>query len=452
MASRGLIVGAIVVIVVVAAAVLLMSGGGKQAATTPATTMSQPAASPGAGGQASTATAGGGGGGSGVIKIGGTVSLQGKFAHEGKMGLCGFRVAVKWVNEHGGVKVGGKTYKLDYIYYDDKSSKDEVQKLYTKLITEDKVDFLMAPYSSSLTLAAVPITDQYGKLLISWGGASDKIFEKGYKYIVQTLSPASKYLASAIDFLASTGDKDIKIAIIYENSAFASVVASAAKKYAEEKGLKVVFFQSYPKGTTDFAQIIVKAKESGANVLLGGGHFQDGLQLVKQAYDLGWRLKFISILVAPVLPEFYKQLGSKVAEGVSAPAQWEIGAKYSPEAAKKMGFEWYGPTGDEFVKMFKEECGEEPSYHAASAAASVFYLVKAIERAGSLDVDKVRQAFNGLKLMTFFGPLEIDPKTGKQIAHPMLLVQWQNGKKVIIWPESAATGKPVYPVKNWWER
>ncbi len=439
-ASKAVLAGVAVVILVVIAAAVFMRGGG-----------AAPQQAPAAGGEAAgEATQPAGGGGEEYITIGGTVSLQGKYAHEGKMGLCGFQVAIDWVNENGGVKVGGKTYKLRYVYYDDKSSKDEVQKLYTKLITEDKVDFLMAPYSSSLTLAAVAITDQYNKILLSWGGASDKIFEKGYRYVVQVLSPASKYLASAIDFLASTGDKDIKIAIIYENAAFAATVAEAAKRYAEEKGFQVVFYQSYPKGATEFAQIITKAKQSGANVLLGGGHFQDGLQLVKQAHDLGWNLKFISILVAPTLPDFYKELGGQIAEGVTAPSQWEAGAKYSPEAAQKLGFEWYGFTGDEFLKRFREKCGGDPSYHAASAAAAVFYLVKAIEKAGSLDSDKVREAFSQLKLMTFFGPLQIDPETGKQVAHPMLLVQWQNGEKVIIWPPEAANAEPVYPPENWW--
>ncbi len=380
------------------------------------------------------------------------MSLQGKFAHEGKLALCGFKIGVEWVNEHGGVVIDGKRYKLELIYYDDKSDKAEVQKLITKLVTQDKVDFLIAPYSSSLTLAAVPIAEQYRKVILSHGGASDAIFEKGYKYIVQVLSPASKYLASALDFLASTDDKDIKIALIYEDAAFAKAVAAGAKKVAEKLGLPIVFEQAYPKGTTDFSQIIEKAKASGANVLLGGGHFQDGLQLVKQAYDLGWKLKFIAIIVAPTLPEFYKELGPKVAEGVAAPAQWEIGVKYSPEVAKKMGIEWYGPTNEEYVKMFKEECGEEPDYHAAEATATILFLVKAIEKAGSLDSDAVRKAFNDLKIMTFFGPLWIDPETGKQVGHPMILVQWQNGKKEIIWPPEAATAKPVYPLPNWWER
>ncbi len=449
-AAIGVVIVVIVVIGVVAWYFMSQQAGGPAAsptATSPSPTTSATGTATG------TATAPPPGEFAGTIKIGTTVSMQGKFAHEGKLALCGFQVAIDWVNSHGGVVVNGKRYKLELVYYDDKSSKEEVPKLFTKLITQDKVDFLIAPYSSSLTLAAVPIAEQYHKVILSHGGASDTIFEKGYKYIVQVLSPASYYMKPAIEFLKSTGDKDIKIAFIYEDAAFAKAVMSAAKKYAEEAGLKIVFEQTYPKGTTDFGQIIEKAKATGANVLLGGGHFQDGLQLVKQAHDLGWNLKFISILVAPTLPDFYKQLSPTIAEGVTAPAQWEVGVKYSPEVAKKLGIEWYGPTNEEYAhQLYVSKCGEPPDYHAAEASAAILYLVKAIEKANSLDNDKVRQAFNGLKLMTFFGPLWIDPDTGKQVGHPMILIQWQNGKKEIIWPPEAATAKPIYEPVNWWKK
>lgn len=449
--NKALLIGLVAIVAVALAAVLLSGGGGAGGATETGAAAPAPAQTTAAQTQAPAAPAGAAGGGeAGKILIGTTVSLQGKFAHEGELALCGFKVAVEWINRHGGVDVGGKKYKLELVYYDDKSSKDEVPKLFTKLVTQDHVDFLIAPYSSSLTLAAVPIAEQYHKVILSHGGASDAIFAKGYKYIVQVLSPASYYLRPAIDLLKSTGDNDVKIAFIYEDSAFSKSVAKAAIEYAKQQGLQVVFEQAYPKGTTDFSQIISAAKASGANVLLGGGHFQDGLQLVKQAHDLGWRLKFIAILVAPTLPDFYKSLGPEVAEGVAAPAQWEIGVKYSPETAKQQGMEWYGPTNEEYIEMVREMCGYDPEYHVAEASATVLYLAKAIEKAGSLDSDAVRKAFNDLKLMTFFGPLWIDPATGKQQGHPMVLIQWQNGKREIVWPPEAATADPVYPLPNWW--
>ncbi len=385
------------------------------------------------------------------ILIGTTVSLKGKFAHEGELALNGMKVAVKWINDHGGVKVGGKTCTLELKYYDDESSSQRVPELYSKLITEDKVNFLLAPYSSGLTKAAAPVAEQNKIVMVSHGGASDSIFQQGYKYIVQTLSKATSYMAGIVDLIAEK-DPNAKLAFIYENAPFAATVMKGAKDEAAKKGLKVVYEKPYEKGATEFGSIINEAMAAGADVLMGGGHFQDGTALVQQAWQLGWKLKAIAIMVAPTLPEFKQQLGN-AANGVMAPAQWEIGVKYSPEAAKKLGIEWFGPTNDEFLSMYKEiSNGGTPDYHAAEAAAAILHLVKAIEVAGSLDSNAVRQAFNKIDIMTFFGRLKIDPATGLEVGHKMIAIQWQNGEKKIIYPPEAAEAQPVYPAENWYKR
>ena len=387
----------------------------------------------------------------GVIKIGVTVSLKGKYQREGDLAIKGMQLAVRWVNEHGGVKLGGKKYNITLVYYDDESSQDRVPQLYSKLVEEDQVDILLAPYSSTLTKAAAPVAEQYRKVIISHGGASDSIFQQGYKYAVQVLTPATKYLRSIITLLKEQNDPDIKIALIYENTAFSSTVAKGAREAIQEEGLNLVYEFAYEKGTQDFAAIIEEAKAAGANVLLGGGHFQDGVALTQQAWQLGWKLKAIGILVAPTLPDFYKQLGD-AANGVMAPAQWEIGVKYSPEAASQLGIEWYGPTNEEYVQMYREMFGETPDYHAVEASAAIFFAVKAIEKAGSLDSDAIRAAANQVDIMTCFGRIRIDPQTGLQIAHQMVVIQWQNGEKKIIYPPEAAEAEPIYPAPNWWER
>ncbi len=163
-------------------------------------------------------------------------------------------------------------------------------------------------------------------------------------------------------------------------------------------------------------------------------------------------MKAFSLMVAATLPAFYQALGAK-AEGVAGPAQWEFGAKYSPEEAKKAGIEWYGPTNDWWVKAAKEfSGGEDPDYHAAGGGVVPLVYARAVEVANSVDPDKVRAAFNKLHLMTFFGDFKIDPETGLQTAHSMVSVQWQNGKKVIVWPQAAATGKLYYPMPTFAER
>ena len=386
-----------------------------------------------------------------VIKIGMTISLSGKFDEEGKQALCGIKAAIDWYNNNGGIEVGGQTYKLQLVYYDDTSDKNQVTSLYSRLIDQDQVDFLLAPYSSGLTAAAAGVANDKHVLMLSHGGASDSIFEQGYQYVVQVLSPASKYFQSSID-LISEKIPDAKIAFIYEDASFSSAVIAGAKAYAQQKGLDIVYENKYSKDTQDFSSYIQAAMNAGANVLLGGGHFKDGKALVGQAYNMGWHLKFIGILVAPAQPAFYDEL-QDAANGVTYPAQWAMGLGYSPDMAQQLGLPWAGPTEEEWLNLFNQECPDlanKPAYQAAEAGAAIVFLVEGIKAAGQIDSTAVRQAMNNLDLMTFFGHLKIDPQTGKQIGHDMVVVQWQNGEKKVVYPESVAQAEPIVPPPNWW--
>ena len=432
--SRNALLGIIVIIIIIlaGAAWALMRGGGGE----------------------------GGGEEVGTITIGMSISLTGKFQDEGHQALCGALAAINWYNKHGGITVGGKTYKLKLVYYDDQSKRDQVQSVYTKLITSDNAQFLLAPYSSGLTSAAASIAEQYKIVMISHGGASDAIFEKGYKYIVQVLTPASKYFASSLEIVKSEVP-DAKIAFIWESSEFSKSVIKGAAQKANELGLQVVYNQSYPKGTTDFTPYVQQAMQAGANVLIGGGHFDDGQHLISTAKNLGWKLKFISILVAPAQPNFPQAVGEEAAIGVAAPAQWAASVKYSPDNVPS-GYTWAGPTADEWLSEFQnltknyKDCQgiEAPAYQAAEAGASIVFLVEAIKKADSLDSTAVRDAMNNLALYTFFGKLKIDPQTGKQVAHEMVVIQWQKvdgePKLVVIYPPEVAEAQPLIAPPNWW--
>ncbi len=386
-----------------------------------------------------------------VLYFGAPISLSGKFAEEGKASLYGMQIAAKWINEHGGIKVGDKVYKVEIKYYDDESKKENVQSLIERLATVDKVKFILAPYSSGLTMAAAPIAEKYKVLLNSHGGASDYIFEQGYYYVVQTLSPASKYQTGFLDMIKKLDPSAKKVAFVYENAEFARAVHEAAKEYAKKLGFEIVYEKTYEKGATDLSPILNELKATNPDIILGGGHFADGQLLAKQLAELKIDVKAISIIVAPTFPAFYEALGTK-AEGVCGPAQWEVGAKYSPEVAKKLGVEWYGPTQEEFISEYKKLAGEEPPYQAAEAAAAVLSYALAIQKAQSLDPAKVREAMNDLKFMCLYGLWQIDPETGKQVGHEMVLIQWQNGEKKIIWPPEAANAEPCYPMPTWDEK
>lgn len=388
----------------------------------------------------------------GEIKVGMTLSFKGKFTHESEMTLIGVKAGVKWINDHGGIIIGNKRYNISVIVYDDESDPKLVPELYSRLIERDKVNVLLGPYSSGLTMAAVTATEEHGMVLVDINGVSDSIFERGYKYIVLVHNKASDYMRQIVDMLASMNDPDIKVALIFENSPFAVYAYQGAKEELEKYGMEVVYEKLYEKGATEFGSIVSEAMAAGANVLIGGGHYVDGEALVKQAWELGWKLKAVGIMIAPAIPSFYEEL-QQIAENVLTQEQWEIGVKYSPEVAQQLGLEWIGPTQEEFLEYCKMIDPETtPTYHSALGFTGLLLIKKAIEEAQSLNPDLIRSAFNRMHVMTFFGEFKIDPETGIQIGHKMIVVQWQNGEKVIVWPPEAATGEFIYPAPNWWER
>ncbi len=385
------------------------------------------------------------------IVIGFTMSQTGKLNAESAEQYRGLLLWQKWVNSQGGIYVKALKKKLPvkFVYYDDESSKDRVQQLYVRLISKDKADFLISPYSSGLTASAAVIAEQYGKIMMATGAASDSIFNKGYMHVFQIYTPASRYLTGALDLLKAVDPKAKKVAIVYEQSNFAKAVATAAKKYAEKHGFKVVLFESYAKGTTDFTSFLNKIAAKRPDAIIGGGHFADGETFARQIFEQRIKVKLVSLLVAPAVPKF-AEIG-KAALYVTAPSQWEPKAKYTEASAKKLGISWYGPTASWFVKTYEKEYKEAPGYHAAGGFIAGLVLQKAIEDAGCLDAEKVRKALEKMDIMTFYGRIKFETGKyyGRQIGHDMVYLQWQEkgGKlvKEVVWPEHAASARLVYP-------
>ncbi len=383
--------------------------------------------------------------------IGFTASQTGNLNVESTRQTNGLTLWMKQVNEAGGIKLAdGSVVKFEAKFYDDESNKDRVQELYTRLATEDNASFLVSPYSSGLADAAAVIAEQYGKIMITTGAASDSTYKKGYSLVFQAYTPASKYLTGALDLLAATDPQVKKIAIVHENDKFSTDVSTALKNYAEANGYEVVLFEGYDTGTTDFAPFINKIQEAAPDAIMGGGHFQDGSTFAKQLKEKNVSVKFLSLLVAPPEPSFAELGGAAL--GVVGPSQWEPLANFNAEAAKAAGLDWYGPSSQEFTQAYQAAYNEEPSYHAAGGYAAGLLLQKAIEQAGSLDTEAVKAALESFDLLTFFGHIKFDttPEAhGLQIGHSMVYIQWQGSpdslKKEVVWPKEGATAPLLYP-------
>jgi branched-chain amino acid transport system substrate-binding protein len=384
-----------------------------------------------------------------TVVIGFTASQTGKLNVEAIRQINGLNLWMEQVNAAGGVKLpDGTVVKFAAKFYDDESKKDRVQELYTKLINTDKADFLISPYSSGLTDASAVIAQQYNKIMITTGAASDSTYKKGYTLVYQAYTPASRYLTGALDLLGKVDPKAKKVAIVNEKDKFSTDVVNALKAYAEKKGYQVVLFEGYDSGTTDFAPFINKIPADVAAVM-GGGHFADTSTFAKQLFEKGVKAKMVALLVAPPEPKF-AELGN-AAYGVIGASQWQPEAKYSPEAAKKAGIEWFGITVADFDKAYKTKYKEEPSYHSAGGYVSGLLLENAIKKAGSTDTAKVKKVLDEMNLLTFYGHVKFDttPKAhGLQVGHEMVYTQWQKDKQgklhnMIVWPEAAQTAKAI---------
>lgn len=384
------------------------------------------------------------------LLIGYTSSVTGKLNVESTRQTNGLNLWIEQVNAAGGVKLAdGRTFLAEARFYDDESNNDRIQELYTRLATDDGADFLISPYSSGLAASASVIAEQYGKIMITTGAASDSNYEQGYTLVYQAYTPASKYLTGAIDFLQAHAADLKKIAIVHENDKFSTDVSTALNDYALAAGYEIVMFEGYDSGTTDFAPFINKIQEAAPDAILGGGHFQDGSTFARQLAEKNIAAPYVALLVAPPEPKF-AELGD-ASLGIIGPSQWEPQAAYSAAAAEELGLAWYGPSVQEFIEAYTAEFGEEPSYHAAGGYVAGLILQEAIERAGTTDSAAVAAALDATDMLTFFGHIKFNTtpeQHGLQEGHEMVYVQWQAGEadilaKQVIWPEDAATAPAI---------
>ncbi len=384
------------------------------------------------------------------LLIGFTASQTGAQNVASKKQVEGLQLWLDDVKKAGGIKLkDGTVLQPEVKFYDDQSTTDRVQQLYTQLITADKVDFLISPYSSNLVKAAAVVSEQNGKVMITAGGADDATMEQGFKNIYQVYTPASAYLTGAVDLLQKLDPTIKNVAIVHEADSFSTSVAVALRPYAKDKGLNEVLYDKYDSTTTDFAPLINKIVASNPDAILGGGHFQDGTTLAKQLTEKKVAARFVAILVAPPEPTFADIGDSAVA--IIGPSQWETQALYSPESAAAAKLPYYGPTVKDFVANYTAKFNAPPSYHSAGGYAAGLTLQKGLEDAGSTDPEKLRAALDKFDLLTFYGRIKFstDPKThGKQVGHGMVYMQWQKnpaGKLVsqIVWPLEAKSADAI---------
>ena len=363
------------------------------------------------------------------IRIGATMSETGAYATQGVPARNGYLLCQQHINAQGGVL--GRS--VEFLIHDDRSDSETAMALYEQLITEDGVDAVMGPYGSTLTEAVAPVTERHRQVQISPLAATTSIWEQGRRYLFMVLPPAELFLAGLMEMAAENGLRTV--AIIQEDALFPRAAGRGAVDLAREKGMEVVLHETYPSGTGDFSPLLARVAASNAHVLgMAASSLGDFVTVVRQLkeHDIDVAMFGTSGAVA----EFHEALGQDAdfAYGLSA---WEPGLP--------------NPGSDEFVEAYRREFGMEPSFHAAGAYGSCQIFMEAIRRAGSLDPEALRSELLSLETRTVFGDFAVDER-GYQTANRGLFIQWQDGRKVVVWPPELATAQPRFPTPPWSKR
>jgi branched-chain amino acid transport system substrate-binding protein len=366
------------------------------------------------------------GSGNAPIHIGFSITETGANSAPALFDLQGYQLGAEAINAQGGLL--GRQVQLNY--YDDQGSTATAVQLYQKLITSDKVDLLVGPYQSDLNQAIAPLVTR-NKMAMPTMDANLKAFSGQYPYLVQSITQTPRYMSPVIDLAATKGYKTL--ALLVQDTAFPQALAAGVKQAAQAKGISVVFEGTYPATTTDFSSLVLKAGASHPDMIIGATFLPDSEGIVRAAKAANVNAKLFAFSVGPVEPQFGAALGS-ASNDILGNTLW---------------FPTLSTAGNaNFIKAFHAKFGRNPDYHAAMAYGTMQALAAAVKNAGSLDQTKIRDAYLKLDIQTVAGNFKLND-TGLQLGYQSYVLQWQDGKQVLVWPSSTANAAFILPHPTW---
>lgn len=365
-----------------------------------------------------------------VIKIGAPLALTGSLADEGKKQNVIWKMWLAKANAAGGIKVGNKKMKVELVIFDYQSDGQRAAQLAEKLITADKVDFLLAPFGSGHTKIVATIAERYQTPVLACVSSSEAVFDQSLKHLFGTLSPNAGMFGPMITYFKGQLPSLKKLAVLGRDDIFPKSMAQGISAAGKSAGLEVVYDQLYPVGTMDHSSAVSGIKAGSPDWIYVTGYTQDLILVRKQMADLGVKAPIISMVAGPAYKEYVDGLGN-LANGVTSSSWWHHATNY-----KGIGV-W--PTTEDFYKEFVAAEKEDPDYIHASCAAAMDVLADAIDRAGSLDKSKVRDALAKTDVMTYYGPIKFSANGMNQV-RDLPIIQVQDKQIKVLAPADVKNG------------
>ena len=366
-----------------------------------------------------------------VIRFGAPLPITGPLAPEAVKQQQGYDLWAEQANKAGGIDVGGKKYKVEIVYSDYQSNTPRSVQTTEQMITQDKVNFMFGPFGSGAAKAASTIAEKYKVPMLAATASSSQVYDQNYKYLFGTFTP-NDTLTTPLTQLVKAKAADVKkVAILARNDLFPLAIAQEMEKSAKANGLEVVYFEKYAINTLDHSATLSQIKSLNPQWVFVTGYTNDLLLIRKQMVDQQMKANVVTMIAGPAYQEFIESAGQS-AENISSASWWHPAEQYN-------GKDIFGTTAN-FVKLFKDKYKLEPDYAHASAAVCGALFQMAIEKAGSLDRDKVRDELAKMDVVTFWGPVKFGANGQINSLEPPVF-QIQAGKPVVLFPDAIKQGE-----------
>ena len=365
----------------------------------------------------------------GVLKIGAPLALTGALADEGKKQEDVWTLWLERVTADGGITVDGEPVPVEFVSYDYQTDGKRAGQLAEKLIIDDEVDILMAPFGSGHTKIVAAVAERYRTPMIACVASSESVYDQGFRYLFGTLAPNDGITESMAGYFTGNMPDISTVAIYGRDDVFPRAMANAMATTAEAAGLEVVYDQLYSVGTMDHSSAVSAMKSAEPDWIYMTGYTQDLILGRKQLSDLGVTAPIITMITGPAYREFTEALGP-LADGVTSSTWWHHASNYTDAV---------GPwsTTEQFYEDFRETYGSDPDYVHASCAAAADVLVNAVQTAGSTDKTSVRDALAETDIMTFYGPISFGDN-GMNEGRDLPVIQVQDDEIKVLFPETIA--------------
>ena len=364
------------------------------------------------------------------VRIGVALSQTGNLADSAGPYFKGLDLWREQANARGGL--AGRP--IEFVVYDDRSDPATAARLYEKLITDDKVNLVMSSLGSATAATGSGVAEKHKVIMINAGGAAEAIQQRGFKYVFQTAARISSYADGIMPMVEKYKVKSI--ALVSRDYAAARDISKVIKERIKDKDIKLVIDEYFPAGTADFSSQIAKGQQLQPDLWIGLLYPSEAIETARQFHSMNY------------MPKLF------IANGVS---QDDFITSAGKDAEYALGMSLYEPSlpsegNKEFVKTYRAKYNADPGYYSAFGFVGGTVLEAAVKQAGSVDTEKVREVLTTLKLGTVMGKHEVDPKTYMQIGVRGLVVQVQNGKREVVWPEEYKTAEPKLPIPAWNKR